>query len=220
MVLAGSVHGKGVKVDEENEGSGSCDVCRGRVLEKEAQTQVQARVQGEPSCGSYSKRPTGFSSNLAVNGPVLEVTDGVDCIGNRSLGAGKVVKWGGFGLGPEDLKDGPGFGETQFRSGLKEVSNKVAFDEAQMQRLVREFWPIMLMGWQLGCEERPFYIKGSFVGWKDMTELGFRKGFEGLKGLRVHSHSKGAGMEDEASDEVSRALAREDARVVCFLGGD
>lgn len=54
------------------------------------------------------------------------------------------------------------------------------------------------------------------MGWKDMTKLGFGKGFEGLKGLRVHSHSKGAGMEDE----VSRALAREDAGVVCFLGGD
>lgn len=53
-----------------------------------------------------------------------------------------------------------------------------------------------------------------------MIELGFGKGFEGLKGLRVHSHSKGAGMEDETSDEVSRALAREDAGVVCFLGGD
>lgn len=107
---------------------------------------MQARVQGEPSCGSYSKGATGFSSVLAVNRPILEVTDGVDSIGNRSLGAGKVVKWGGFGLGPKDLKDGPGFGETQFRSGLREVSNKVAFDEAQMQRLVREFWPIMLMG--------------------------------------------------------------------------
>lgn len=129
MVLAGSVHGKGVKVDEENEGSRSRDVCRGRVLEKEAQTQVQARVQGELSYRSYSKEVTGFSSDLAVNGHVLEVTDGVDSIGNRSLGAGKVVKWGGFGLGPKDLKDGPGFGETQFRSGLREVSNKVAFDE-------------------------------------------------------------------------------------------
>ena len=70
-----------------------------------------------------------------------------------------MVKGGGYGLGPEVLKVGPVLEEAQFRSGLGEGSYKTACEEAQLQGPV-DSRPIMLKGWQLGCEERPFYIKG------------------------------------------------------------
>ena len=159
VVPAGSVYGKGDLGDEEEAGSGSRVVCRGRVLEKEAQPMVLAGVQGEPSCGSSSNGATVFSFDSAVRGPGLEATDGEDRLGNRGQGAGKVVKGGGYGLGPEVLKVGPVLGEAQFRSGLGEGSYKTACEEAQLQGPV-DSRPIMLKGWQLGCEERPFYIKG------------------------------------------------------------
>ena len=42
----------------------------------------------------------------------MEATDGEDKLGNKGQGAGKVVKGGGFGLGPEVLKVGPVLGEA------------------------------------------------------------------------------------------------------------
>ena len=79
---------------------------------------VQTGVQGEPPCGSSSKEATVFSSDLAARGPGMEATDGEDRLGNRGQGAGKVVKGGGFGLGPVVPKVGPVLGEAQFRCGL------------------------------------------------------------------------------------------------------
>ena len=78
MVPAGSVYGKGDLGDEEEAGSGSRVVCRGRVLEKEAQHMVQAGVQGESSCGSSSKGATIFSMDPVARGPGLEEIDGED----------------------------------------------------------------------------------------------------------------------------------------------
>ena len=48
----------------------------------------------------------------------MEVTDREDRLGNRGQGAGKVVKGGGFGSGPDVPKVGPVLGEAQFRSEL------------------------------------------------------------------------------------------------------
>ena len=48
----------------------------------------------------------------------MEATDGEDRLGNKGQGAGKVVKGGGFGLGPVVPKVGPVLGEAQFRCGL------------------------------------------------------------------------------------------------------
>ena len=83
VVPAGSVYGKGDSRDEEEAGSGSRAVCRGRVLQKEAQPMVQVGVQGEPSCGSSSNGTIVFSFDSAVRGPGLEATDGEDRLGNR-----------------------------------------------------------------------------------------------------------------------------------------
>ena len=78
----------------------------------------------------------------------------------------------------------------------------------------------MLKGWQLGCEERPFYIKGSFVGCEGMSGMGFRHAIEGIKGVRAHSLSEVAEMEARATEEASWAHVREDAGVACYHGGD
>ena len=78
----------------------------------------------------------------------------------------------------------------------------------------------MLKGWQLGCEERPFYIKGSFVGCEGMSGMGFRLAIEGIKGVRAHSLSEVAEMEARATKEASCARVREDAGVACCHGGD
>ena len=161
---------KGDIEDEEETGSGSRAVCRGSVLENEAQLMVQVGVQGEPFCGSSSKRATVFSLDPAERGPSMEATDGEDRLGNRGQSAGKVVKGGGFGLGPIVPKVGPVLGEAQFRSGLGGESYKSTYEVAQVHGPV-DVRPIILKGWQLGCEERPFYIKGSFVGYEGMSEM-------------------------------------------------
>ncbi|WKA06293.1 hypothetical protein VitviT2T_024196 [Vitis vinifera] len=70
VVPAGCVNGKGVTGEEEDAGSGSRGGCRGRVLEKEAQSKEQVGVQFEPPCGSSSKDATGFSSDSAERGLV------------------------------------------------------------------------------------------------------------------------------------------------------
>ena len=80
--------------------------------------------------------------------------------------------------------------------------------------------PIMLKGWQLGYEERPFYIKGLFVGCEGMSEMGFGHAIEGIKGVRAHSISEEAEMEARATEEASWAHVREDAGVACYHGGD
>ena len=43
----------------------------------------------------------------------------------------------------------------------------------------------MLKGWQSGCEERPFYIKGSFVDCGGMSEMGLGHEIEGINGVRA-----------------------------------
>ena len=48
----------------------------------------------------------------------MEATDGEDRLGNRGKGAGKVVKGGGFGLGPEFLKVGLFLGRPNLEAGL------------------------------------------------------------------------------------------------------
>ena len=75
----------------------------------------EARVQGEPSCGSSSKGATVFSSDPTVRGLGMEATDGEDKLGNKGQGAGKVVKGCGFGLGPEFLKVGLFLGREVIR---------------------------------------------------------------------------------------------------------
>ena len=77
-----------------------------------------------------------------------------------------------------------------------------------------------MFNWQLGCEERPFYIKGSFVGCEGMSDMGFGHAIEGIKGVRAHSLSEEAEMEARATEEASRAHVREDAGVAYYHGGD
>ena len=80
--------------------------------------------------------------------------------------------------------------------------------------------PIILKGWQMGCEERPFYIKGLLVGWEGMAEMGCGLATEGIKGVRAHSLSDEVEMEARATEEASRAGVRDDAGVACCHGGN
>ena len=111
-MLAESRCGKGDTEFEDEEGSGLGDVCRGSVLEKEAQLVEQTGIQSEPPCGSSSKGATVFSMEPAARRPGLEEIDGEDRLENRGQGAGKVVKQGGVGLGPAANKVGPDIGEA------------------------------------------------------------------------------------------------------------
>ncbi|KAL6332502.1 hypothetical protein AAG906_008536 [Vitis piasezkii] len=129
VVPMGSVCGKGDTKVEDEAGSGSGVVCRGSVLEKEAQLVAQAGVQSEPPCGSSLKGATVFSPDPAARGHGLEATNGEDRLENRGQGAGKVVKGGGVGLGPVVTKVGPDSGEAQIRSGLGEERNSPGMAE-------------------------------------------------------------------------------------------
>ena len=213
VVPAGCVNGKGVSGEEEEAGSGSRGGCRGRVLEKEAQSKEQVGVQFEPPCGSSSKDATRFSSDSAERGFGLEATDGADSIGSRGHATGTAVKRVGLSNGSEDLNGGLVLGEVQFRSGLGEESLKSAIEEAQKVGPLSR--PVMLKGWLMGCEERPFCIKGSFTGCEGLPDLGFGSELEGFKGVRARSLSEVAEMGE--AEETSRG---EDAGVVCFPGGD
>ena len=123
----------------------------------------QTGIQSEPPCGSSSKGATVFSMEPVARGPGLEVADGEDRLENRGQGAGKVVKRGGVGLGPAANKVGPDIGKAQIRSGLGEKKSSSDCEEAQVFGPM-DARPIILKGWQMGCEEKPFYIKGSLVG--------------------------------------------------------
>ncbi|RVW14381.1 hypothetical protein CK203_090480 [Vitis vinifera] len=79
----GGVNRKGVSGERKMQGVAHRGGCRGRVLEKEAQSKEQVGVQFEPPCGSSSKDATGFSSDSAERGFGLEATDGADSIGSR-----------------------------------------------------------------------------------------------------------------------------------------
>ncbi|RVX17219.1 hypothetical protein CK203_003051 [Vitis vinifera] len=116
VVPVGSGCEKGDTEVKDDAGSGLGAMCRGSVLEKEAQLVEQVGVQSEPPCGSSSKGATVFSTDLAARG--LEETDGEDRLENRGQGAGKVVKGGDVGLGPVATKVGPDHGEARIRSGL------------------------------------------------------------------------------------------------------
>ncbi|RVX17218.1 LINE-1 retrotransposable element ORF2 protein [Vitis vinifera] len=72
----------------------------------------------------------------------------------------------------------------------------------------------------MGCEEKPFYIKGSFVGWEGMPEMGCGLSTEGIKGVRALSLVDEAEMEARATEEASRASVRDDKGVACYHGGD
>ena len=212
VVSAGCVNGKGVTVEEEDTGSGSRGVCRGEVLEKEAQSKEQVGVQVEPPCGSSSKDTTGFSSDFAERGFGLEATDGADSIGSKGHATGTAVKRGGFFLGSEDLNGGPVHGEAQIRSGLGEEGLKSAFEEAQKVGPLPR--PVMLKGWLMGYEERPFYIKGSFTGCEGLPNLGFGSELEGFKRVRARSLSEVVEM-----GEAEETLQGEDAGYSAFLEG-
>ena len=80
--------------------------------------------------------------------------------------------------------------------------------------------PIILKGWQMGCEEKPFYIKGSLMGWEGLAEMGCGPAKEGLKGVRAISLTDEAEMGARATEEASRAGVRDDKGVVCCHGGD
>ena len=219
VVPARGLLGKGATVDEVEIRSDSRIVCRGSVLEKDVQLKEQVGVQVEPPCGCSSKGAIGFPSKSTERGPGVEAIDGEDSLGNRSQGAGKVVREGGLGFGPEVFEFGLDW-EAQFNSGLGEVSHKTAFEEAQKHGLVSEPRPITLKGWVLGCEERPFYIKGSFVGCEGMAGMGFEPGLGEIKGVRAHSHAEVGEMEVKATKEASCVQVKEDVGVACFLGGD
>ena len=80
--------------------------------------------------------------------------------------------------------------------------------------------PIILKGWQMGCEEKPFYIKGPLVGWEGLAEMGCGPAKEGLKGVRAISLADEAEMEARAIEEASRAGVRDDEGVAYCHGGD
>ncbi|RVX21118.1 hypothetical protein CK203_002245 [Vitis vinifera] len=80
--------------------------------------------------------------------------------------------------------------------------------------------PIILKGWQMGCEEKPFYIKGSLVGWEGLAEMGCGPVEEGLKGIRAFSLADEVEMGARATEEDSRAGVRDDEGVACCHRGD
>ena len=217
VVPVGSGCEKGDTEVKDDAGSGLGAVCRGSVLEKEVQLVEQVGVQSESPCGSSSKGATVFSTDPTAKG--LEETDGEDRLENRGQGAGKVVKGGDVGLGPVATKVGPDHGEARIRSGLGGERNSPIYEEAQVFGLV-DARPIILKGWQMGCEEKPFYIKGSFVGWEGMPEMGCGLSTEGIKGVRALSLVDEAEMEARATEEASRAGVRDDEGVACYHGGD
>ncbi|KAL6327375.1 hypothetical protein AAG906_018977 [Vitis piasezkii] len=219
VMPAGSGCRKGDTETEDEEGSGLGDVCRGNVLEKEAQLVEQMGIQSEPPCGSSSKGATVLSMEPAARGPGVEETYGEDRLENRGQGAGKGVIRGGVGLGPAAIKVGPDSGEAQFRSRLGVMKSSPDREEAQLFGL-EEAKPIILKGWQMGCEEKPFYIKGSLVGWAGLAEMGCGPAKEGLKGIRAFSLADEVEMGARATVEDSRSGVRDDEGIVCCHGGD
>ncbi|RVW23155.1 hypothetical protein CK203_090220 [Vitis vinifera] len=155
--VGGMCQWKGVTVEEEDTGSGSRGVCRGEVLEKEAQSKEQVGVQVEPPCGSSSKDTTGFSSDFAERGFGLEATDGADSIGSKGHATGTAVKRGGFFLGSEDLNGGPVHGRPKLEAALgrRVLSQPLRKPRRALLRAVRAY-PI----WALG------------PSWRDLKELG------------------------------------------------
>ena len=175
VVLAGSIHGEGVPVDEEEAGRRPRVVGSGRVLEKEVQSKVQTGLQVVPPCGSSSKSAIGFSSDYFAGGSSPEVIDGEESLKNRGQGARGVAKVSGHGFGPD-------LWEAQNRSGLGEGFHETALMEAALQGMDSEPRSILLKEWVVGCEERPFFLKGSLVGCEGFSEMGFGPGIGGLKG--------------------------------------
>ncbi|RVW51474.1 hypothetical protein CK203_084032 [Vitis vinifera] len=189
VMPAGSGCRKGDTETEDEEGSGLGDVCRGNVLEKEAQLVEQMGIQSEPPCGSSSKGATVFSMEPAARGPGVEETYGEDRLVNRGQGAGKGV------IRVQNVRKPQLFGPEEAK-------------------------PIILKGWQMGCEEKPFYIKGSLVGWASLAEMGCGPAKEGLKGIRAFSLTDEVEMGARATEEDSRAGVRDDEGVACCHGGD
>ena len=155
----------------------------------------------------------------AARGPGVEETYGEDRLVNRGQGAGKGVIRGGVGLGPAAIKVGPDNGEAQFRSWHGVMKCSPEREEAQLFG-PEEAKPIILKGWQMGCEEKPFYIKGSLVGWASLAEMGCGPAKEGLKGIRAFSLTDEVEMGARATEEDSRAGVRDDEGVACCHGGD
>ena len=179
----------------------------------------QTGIQSEPPCGSSSKGATIFSMEPAARGPSVEETDGEDRLENRGQGAGKVAIRGGVGLGLAAIKVGPDIGEAQIRSRLGVTKSSLDCEEAQLFG-PEEAKPIILKGWQMGCEEKPFYIKGSLVGWEGLAEMGCGLVEEGLKGIRAFSLVDEVEMGARAIEEDSRAGVRDDEGVACCHRGD
>ena len=72
----------------------------------------------------------------------------------------------------------------------------------------------------MGCEDRPFFIKGSIVGCEGRAGMGFEPGLRGIKGVRAFPLAEVGEMEIRATMEASGGQDKEDGGVVCFLGGD
>ena len=72
----------------------------------------------------------------------------------------------------------------------------------------------------MGYEDRPFFIKGSIVGYEGKTDMGFEPGLGGIKRVRVFPHAEVEEMEVRATKEASRGQNKEDEGVACFLGGN
>ena len=72
----------------------------------------------------------------------------------------------------------------------------------------------------MGCEDRPFFIKGSIVGCEGRAGMGFEPGLRGIKGVRAFPLAEVGEMEIRATMEASGGQDKEDGGVACFLGGD
>ena len=62
----------------------------------------------------------------------------------------------------------------------------------------------------MGCEDRPFFIKGSIVGCEGRAGMGFEPGLGGIKGVRAFPHAEVGEMEVRATKEASCVQDKED----------
>ena len=74
----------------------------------------------------------------------------------------------------------------------------------------------------MGCEDRPFLIKGSIVGCEGSADMGFEPGLRGIKGVRAFPLAEVGEMEIRATMEASGGQDKEDGGSLAFseeIGG-
>ncbi|WKA06292.1 hypothetical protein VitviT2T_024196 [Vitis vinifera] len=136
VVPAGCVNGKGVTGEEEDAGSGSRGGCRGRVLEKEAQSKEQA-IDGADSIGSR-----GHATGTAVK-------RGGFFNGSEDLNGGPV-------LGEAQFRSG--LGEESIKSAIEEAQKVGPLSRPVMLKgwlMGCEERPFYIKGSFTGCEGLP-----------------------------------------------------------------